>query len=571
MTTTIPIWFGPEDRPLFGWFHGPAAGRARSGVVICPSFALEYIQAHYAVRLLAERLCSLGMCVVRFDYDGMGDSAGSSRDSKRVESWMASISSAVDVIRNTGVHAISLVGMRIGATLAANVAAHQGGVERIVLWDPCLSGRAFLREGVAASAFGLGEPVNRVGAADLPGLSLDAEAAAELGAISLAGLPSSPARNTLVLIRAGRTVASEVLVSLGSESVECLEAKGQSELLERGSPNQELPRATINEISDWLALKDSTEPVAFRAPSSAGPKALGRDRYGREIVERLIAIGPHGLFGISTEVPEAPRGPTALFLSVANEHHVGPTRLWVDLARHWAGEGIPSVRFDLSGLGDSPLRHEDQAEFIPVAPEAFDDVVDAARSASPSDPSNVVLVGLCGSGYQALDSAFELDPRGVLVINPILSFVPPECKAGLPLDARRHVALPKSPIVKAFHHDGPLSPIRRQLPDLGWWLRLLVAGQRRPGSWIAGLGRRGISTLVVAGEREGRPIRLGSTRFIRRKWERTGTFNFIFNPELEHGLLINRQRQEVFDLMTRHAVEKFAPAEAPSPPVMQLL
>ena len=127
MTTTIPIWFGPEDRPLFGWFHGPAAGRARSGVVICPSFALEYIQAHYAVRLLAERLCSLGMCVVRFDYDGMGDSAGSSRDSKRVESWMASISSAVDVIRNTGVHAISLVGMRIGATLAANVAAHQGG------------------------------------------------------------------------------------------------------------------------------------------------------------------------------------------------------------------------------------------------------------------------------------------------------------------------------------------------------------------------------------------------------------------------------------------------------------
>ena len=243
----------------------------------------------------------------------------------------------------------------------------------------------------------------------------------------------------------------------------------------------------------------------------AGPKVVGRDRRGREIVERPLSFGPHGLFGVSTEVPEGSIGPTAIFLSVANEHHVGPARTWVDLARRWAGEGIPSVRLDLSGLGDSPLRHQHQGEFIPVAPEAFDDVIDAARAISPLDPSNVILVGLCASAYQALDSAFDLYPRGVLAINPILSFVPTEYGVGLPIDPRRRVALPKNAVVQAFHEDGPLAPLRRKLPDIGWWVRLAVAGQRRPGSWIARLGRKGVFTMIVAGEREGRPIRLGST------------------------------------------------------------
>ena len=194
MATGIPIWFGTDERPLFGWFHGPENGRARSGVVICPSFGLEYIQAHYAVRLLAEELSEKGMCVLRFDYDGMGDSAGSVRDPHRLESWTSSITQAIQVVRQTGLGSVSLVGMRIGATLAAHVAAAQGGVDRIVLWDPCISGRSFLREGAAAFAFGLGlDPTDDTGSAELPGLSLDAETVAELNGVSLTKLPRPPA------------------------------------------------------------------------------------------------------------------------------------------------------------------------------------------------------------------------------------------------------------------------------------------------------------------------------------------------------------------------------------------
>ena len=53
----------------------------------------------------------------------------------------------------------------------------------------------------------------------------------------------------------------------------------------------------------------------------------------------------------------------------------------------------------------------------PVQPvrsvSAIDDVLDVARAVSPEDPGNVVLFGLCSSGYQVLEAALDLLPRGV--------------------------------------------------------------------------------------------------------------------------------------------------------------
>src|SRR5580700_7842999 len=134
-----PIWFGPEHRPLLGWFHSPPDARARAGVVICPPVGRDYLQAHYALRMLAEKLAELGLCVLRFDYDGTGDSAGDDTDPDRVASWMASIRSALGVVREAGPIALSMVGMRLGATLAGMVAEQEEAIDSLVLWDPAVS------------------------------------------------------------------------------------------------------------------------------------------------------------------------------------------------------------------------------------------------------------------------------------------------------------------------------------------------------------------------------------------------------------------------------------------------
>jgi pimeloyl-ACP methyl ester carboxylesterase len=559
--TAYPIWFGSTDRPLSGWFHQPSDRRARAGAVLCAPFGLEYLQAHYALRLLGERLESLGICALRFDYDGMGDSAGSSTDGHRVESWLRSAAQAIGVLRDAGVPTVSLVGMRMGALIAA-IVAKDSDVDQIVLWDPCVSGRSFLKQQQALSALSLGIRARRPdGSVEAPGLVYGADTVADLGRLDLSALSNTRVRRTLVLTRHDRDEDSRLEGLTGTGTVDREEAVGQAELMDVGAPGQKLPFTAIERIAAWLSdgTTEISQPVD--APPAAASATVGFDASGNAIVERPLSVPPAGLFGMVTEPVGASRGPAVLMLSVANEHHIGPNRLWVDLARRWAEAGVGSLRLDLSGLGESPLRHPQQRRFLSGAPEAFADVEDASRAMSPEDPSNVVLVGLCASGYQAIESALQLAPRGVIALNPALSMFPPEFELGQPLDRRRAVALPIGSAVQAFRDQGPLSAFRRRFPDLGWRLRLLVAGARRPAVWLKSLVDDGVDVLIVCGESEGRPIRLGTTGRVLARLTACGRFEFNYFSDLEHGLLIASQRQMVADLLTNHLTSKFVGAQ----------
>ena len=43
-----------------------------------------------------------------------------------------------------------------------------------------------------------------------------------------------------------------------------------------------------------------------------------------------------------------------LFVNAGPQRRTGPNRMWVEAARRWAAAGVPSLRIDLSGIGDSP-------------------------------------------------------------------------------------------------------------------------------------------------------------------------------------------------------------------------
>ncbi len=560
------MWLEGPGRPVFAWFHCPQDRRARAGVVVCPPIGFDYYLAHYALRRLAEELAGAGLCAVRFDYDGTGDSLGGSGDADRVQAWLTSVASARGCLRRAGLDQISLVGMRFGATLAAASAARDPGVDQLVLWDPIASGKSFLVEHHAVSVLTFGVPARSTdGSVEIPGTVFDATTVRSLHGLAVPSSGAPLARRVLVLTRRDRPVDRAVLrPTMAQERVDREEAVGQAALLDRTPPNQQLPVAAARRVVDWLSAGATAESRQVRAPTDPPRVVVGQGTQGRPIVERAVRVPPVGLFGILTEPeqPEVPGDgaaspPPVLFLNVAAEPHIGPARLWVDLARRWAGAGMRSLRLDLSGLGDSPHRGGGGPWAI-FKPDAFDDVTDAARWVSPDDPSDVVLVGLCSSGYQALESALALGARGAVVVNPSVSFVPPEHRDGLPLDGRRRIALAQDAVATALREEGALGGLRERVPDLAWRARVLLSPGRRSGRWLTELVHQGTDTLIVAGDREVRPIRQGITGLQLRRLERTGLLQLEHVPGLQHGLLVASHRGIAAELVSEHVLRRFS-------------
>jgi hypothetical protein len=434
-----------------------------------------------------------------------------------------------------------------------------------VLWDPCASGRQFLREQRAISAIKLGVTSTADESVEIPGLRFDAATARDIAGLGIAKCAAPLGRRALVLTRADRPVERALReTSLGRDAVEHSEAVGQEELMDRYPSKQ--PFAAIDKVVAWLSEGAARSSTPVVAPPVAGPRAVGQSASGHAIVETPVTIAPAGLFGMLTHLEGAPpsANPTAIFLNVANQHHVGPTRLWVDLARLWANDGAVSLRLDMSGLGDSPGRPGDD-RWGCNKPQNFDDVADAARGLCPEDPSNVVLVGMCSSGAQAIESALELRARGVMAINPTISFHPAERALGATLDTRRRIILPKGDVSSTFRKGGRLSGFRQRVPNLAWRVRILSSPERRSGKWLTQLVRQGTDTLMLCGDTEWRPIRNGTTAVHLRRLRHSKRLRLEHIPGLQHDLFVVDHRALAVRLLSGHFLSRFAKDEKSAP------
>ena len=356
-----PVWLGHPHQPAFGWWHSPADHRARGGVLLCPPLGFDYMQSHRALRVLADELAGEGFCVVRFDYDGTGDSAGG-RSAARVAAWTATARSALALLRRHGPADVSLVGMRFGALLAAAVADQDHGVDQLVLWDPCTTGRSFLAEERAIARLSSERPGVTAddGSLEAPGIVYDAATVADINGMRIDDCTRPLSRRVLVLARADRPRAETLYdPGLARETLTQAEAFGQRELMDHVPPDQELPLESVRHIVGWLAEGAGTSLRTISVPEAGGHAVVDSDALGRQVIETPVTVPPAGLSGVLTEPGDGrtPQGtPLALMFNAGNHHHVGPARSWVDLSRRWAAAGIRSLRLDLSGLGDSPFR-----------------------------------------------------------------------------------------------------------------------------------------------------------------------------------------------------------------------
>ncbi len=135
--------------------------------------------------------------------------------------------------------------------------------------------------------------------------------------------------------------------------------------------------------------------------------------------ERAVCFGEsQSLIGIlaepaSTQSP--PDLPGILFLNAGWLHRVGPNRIYVGMARSMADLGFATLRFDLSGIGDSRNRHD----HLQSKQSATSDVRDAmAYLSSAQGVERFILIGHCSGADLALDVAVtDAAVVGAVLIN----------------------------------------------------------------------------------------------------------------------------------------------------------
>lgn len=478
LPTAQPLYFGPVDRPLFGWLHRPPANLNRgAGIVLCSPSGYEAICTHRTYRHFAEAAASRGFTALRFDYDGTGNSAGDAMDPDRVAAWLRSVNLAIDALKEfAGVAEVCLFGVRVGASLGVVAAQDRSDVRAMIAFAPVIKVKTYLRE-IRALALARPQVEPPAGTPADPtlqeaaGFATTEETRSALGNINLLQLVSPAIRDVMVFDRDDLPVDDAWHRHLSAHGATIQQIKlDQYVDMMRDAHQSTVPAASIKAALDWLTSLYA-EPVAGNRPEtrvtpldSVVIPSAGSGAAAVPIRETpLFFDEQHPLFGVVSEPAEPlqdprSRGNVLILLNSGTIHHIGPSRLYVATARLGAALGMPVLRMDLSGVGESPPRPGEK-ENTAYSASALDDIARAIRfAAARFSNANIHLIGVCSGAYHGLKAAVRgLPVRSVVVINPLAFF----WKEGMSLD------------YADFHVTSEANRYRKTALHLSSWLKVL--------------------------------------------------------------------------------------------------
>ena len=468
--TRTPCYFGSSDRPLFGWCHAPQEPtKTELGIVICPPIGHEHIHSYRALRHLADGFSAQDITALRIDYHGIGNSSGTDEDPDRLTAWLDSITAAIKALKtNHGCTSVGLVGLRMGATLAATIAERMK-LACLVVWAPCESGRRYMREvKLLSPSIGEGAPIiagakNEIESA---GFVITEQTASQLSELNL---HKTIPNNMPILIAARDDLNDDLRLKQAWQdkelSVEYLRLPGFIDMV--ASPHHtQVPHKAITEIVGWVKKHASQQAyianqkiTVSNLPASHHVKAKVSDN----VTEMPICFGKQReLFGIFCEpsVKVADSRPTILFLNAGAVHHIGANRLYVFLVRELAKSGFCSLRMDFNGLGDSialdgeienELYKSTTSNNVGLAIEELQQCFESRK---------FILAGLCGGAYASFHAKLDLPNMPIvecILINPLTFY----WQEGMSLDA--------SPVAHYRNWDSYMKSLRQ------WdrWIKLL--------------------------------------------------------------------------------------------------
>jgi hypothetical protein len=434
----MPVYLrgAAEAFPVF--LHAPAVPGPGLGVVICPPFGWEEMSSYRPRRAWAEHLAAEGVVALRLDLPGSGDAGGGPRDADRMAAWVDALQvSAAHLRARADVTRVVVIGIGLGGMLGLRAMERGAAIDDAVLWAVPARGRNLLRQ---MTVFARMEAETRVdgGDADEPdptvpegalavgGYLLNAQTCEDLRALDLRALELDRAaeRRVLLLEQDGIRVdaaLAERLEALGV-AVTVRPARGFGRMLIEPQFAR-APQEVFAEVSAWLAALPAgagPAPAPASVPAVSGELLLEAALDSRAVREHFIVL-PHP-DGDMIGVVSAPVGDRLDVLGVligGTGHRIGPNRMWVEMARRWARQGVATVRLDLTGVGDAG------GERPPDVPALYRDVYgrqvrDAlAMLQDQGFGGPAVSVALCAGAYWAVQASLASErPVVPFMLNP---------------------------------------------------------------------------------------------------------------------------------------------------------
>ncbi len=439
--------------PVFSLLNTPPDGvRSEIAVLICPPFGWDDVCSYRSRRDWAMELATSGHPTLRIDLPSSGDSGGSPQDPGRLVAWTGAVSAAASWLHEaTGCPETAAIGIGLGGLVICGAIAGGAPIDDLVLWAVPSRGRSFVRElrtfgRMEAAKFGLPDVAGGAaspppGSTEAGGFVLSGETTRDLDALDVATLPfpDGRVRRALLIERDGISVDERLRRHLEEAGAAVTVAPGQGFGAMMAEPQEARPpREVFTRVEAWLddvssdtADRPATSPGRDRLALSAASRQPVQDSDTAELTVDGIPIRetpltieqPFGrMFGVLTEPLEVPaRDLGAVLLNAGAIRHVGPNRMWVEIARRWASRGVPTLRLDLEGLGESD---GDAGRFTDVAELYVPELFEQARAAldlleARCSQRRFVLSGLCSGAFWAFNGALR-DERvsAAFMVNP---------------------------------------------------------------------------------------------------------------------------------------------------------
>ncbi len=397
----------------------PHASPSDTAALLVSPWGFEDMSVRKFYREISEALAAQGISNLRFDLPGTGDSREADHDIT-LDAWLTSVAQAArEIGRLSGASKIVLIGHGLGATLSMLAEPRIANLSGIALLAPVTSGRIYARETalwwkIIAADLGLGPDYTETGALTIAGMTMPETIASTLRKIREADLKLSRALPVLAVCRQGREsdgALADALQSAGA-TVTRLPYDGFDQLVVNPLISRTPPRI-VAELTRWVRSVAPAESAAGQ-PAPIPQSSLVGDGYS----EKGLAFGESGrLIGTFCAPEGETRGAPVLLVSTSYDRASAWANSGATMARDLARRGIPSLRFDAAGIGDSPSAPNDPAQML--YSKSLDRDVEAALATLKTLTGRAaILAGRCSGGYHAFHASIDNpNAAGVVVVN----------------------------------------------------------------------------------------------------------------------------------------------------------